>query len=363
MFLLIASTYWLAFGLLAFTIMRRSVAIGIAVPFLALVPPAFLMLSMIWRDVLFATTWLLAGVIVYAVADRRAMLRLPAQGLSLVLIGVGILIRPNGVIAAALLATYALWPKRVGWTRTAIAFLPALVASIVVVQVVYYGILNVARQHPEQSLMVFDLGGITRFTGENQFPVSWSAQQSALLTTECYDPARWDTYWTIPPCDFVMKRLEDPDDRYFGTARLTRTWMHAIASHPLAYLRHRLTFFWQFLWGDNVTLERDDLDDPAKTPLARKGSFTALLALHDALAPTPLFRTGFWLALAAAITLLACPRRATPSGAFALGACGSAIVYVMTFLLVGVAGDFRYGYWCVLASLAGGAAALAARRA
>jgi hypothetical protein len=36
-------------------------------------------------------------------------------------------------------------------------------------------------------------------------------------------------------------------------------------------------------------------------------------------------------------------------GAFALGVCGSAAIYVLSFFAVGVASDFRYGYWAVLA--------------
>jgi hypothetical protein len=39
----------------------------------------------------------------------------------------------------------------------------------------------------------------------------------------------------------------------------------------------------------------------------------------------------------------------------------SAVVYVMTFFPVGVAADFRYAYWCVLATLAGAVAAVLAR--
>jgi hypothetical protein len=45
-----------------------------------------------------------------------------------------------------------------------------------------------------------------------------------------------------------------------------------------------------------------------------------------------------------------------------LGASASAIVYVGTFFAVGVASDFRYAYWCVLATLAGAVAAAAAWR-
>jgi peptidoglycan/LPS O-acetylase OafA/YrhL len=51
--------------------------------------------------------------------------------------------------------------------------------------------------------------------------------------------------------------------------------------------------------------------------------------------------------------VLAWRRRDTPEGAFTIAVCGSASLYVLTFFAVGVASDFRYGYWAVLASLAG----------
>jgi hypothetical protein len=54
-------------------------------------------------------------------------------------------------------------------------------------------------------------------------------------------------------------------------------------------------------------------------------------------------------------------RRERPEGAFALGICGSAAVYVLSFLAVGVASDFRYGYWAVLAGIAGGVVAALGR--
>ena len=92
--------------------------------------------------------------------------------------------------------------------RTALLFLPAVVAFYALVPDVYYGVLGAKRHNPLHSLLVFDLGGITHFTGENQFPVSWSAEETALLTGKCYDPVRWDIYWHMPPCPFVMKRLE-----------------------------------------------------------------------------------------------------------------------------------------------------------
>jgi hypothetical protein len=83
--------------------------------------------------------------------------------------------------------------------------------------------------------------------------------------------------------------------------------------------------------------------------------------LHDALQPTLLFRPGLWLLLAIGVLGLSWRARATPAGAFAIGVTASGIVYVMTFFAVGVAADFRYAYWCVLASLVGGIGVVLAR--
>jgi hypothetical protein len=233
----------------------------------------------------------------------------------------------------------------------------------VLVPLVYYGVLGAKRQNPLHSIFVFDLGGITYFTGENQFPVLWSAEQTAMLTSSCYDPAHWDTYWYLPPCPFVMHRLEREGDVIFGTPLLVRTWRHALIAHPLAYLAHRSTFMWQFLARSNLVLPFLDWEKPGAT-YGQGRAFQTMLRLHEALAPTIFFRPGLWLILAVAIAVLAWPRRQLPSGAFAVAVTSCAAVYVASFFFFGVAADFRYAYWCVLAVISGGIAAAmgAARR-
>jgi len=363
MFLLVATLYWVGIAVVALTVIRVSAGLGLIMPVLALVPPAFMLLVMIWRDVLFAAVWLLAAAIVYASAGSGGALRRMVAGSALTLIGFGVLLRPTAIVAAPLLAGYALWPLRFDWKRTAILFVPALVLGYALIHIVYYVVLDVKREHPLHSVFVFDLGGITHFTGENQFPVTWSAEETTLLAHGCYNPDRWDSYWTMEPCRFVMQRLEQRDDLIFGTPRLTQAWRQAVVAHPLAYLQHRLTYFWTFLASPNaMTLELYHANDRAKTPLADNRLFQAVVALHDLLKSTSLFRPAFWLVLAAMIVALALPARATSSGAFAIGAGGSALVYVAAFLAFGVAADFRYAYWCVLAVLAAAIALLAAYR-
>jgi hypothetical protein len=361
-FLLMVTLYWLGFGVIALTVARRSVALALAVPLLALTPPAFILLSMIWRDILFSAVWLLAAALVYGAADRCAPLRRSAQALALALIGFGILLRPNSIAAAPLLIAYALWPARFEWKRVALIFIPALVAGYGLVHLTYYEILHVKRENPLHSLLVFDLGGITHFAKENQFPVTWSAEETALLTSRCYEPQHWDSYWTLDPCSFVMARLERPDDVIFGSQRLVDAWVSAVTAHPLAYVSHRLTVLWTFLVLPNLTLELYKMVLPDETPLAHNGYFLALLPLHDTLKSTVLYRAGLWLLLSVVIVAWAWPARRTASGAFAISIAAAGIFYVMTFGLLGVATDFRYAHWGVVASLAGLVPALLARR-
>src|SRR5438045_783592 len=86
-----------------------------------------------------------------------------AMGL-LGLVAYGVLLRPNAIIAAPILAAYAVSPLRLTVKRTAMVYLPAAVLFAALVPLVYYGLLGAQRQNPLHSILVFDLGGITHFS-------------------------------------------------------------------------------------------------------------------------------------------------------------------------------------------------------
>lgn len=350
-FLVTAASYWLGFALLSLTLAHRSAWLALVTPLLALSPPAFAFVGMIWRDVLFACGWLLAAVIIVATAESRATARVSAQAVALGLLVFGVLLRPNAILAAPILAAYAIWPQRFVLRRAALLYLPAVAVLVVLIQVVYYGIFDAMRQKPWHSVLVFDLGGITHFTKTNQFPVAWDARETALLADHCYRPAPWNVYWNAEPCRFVMERLER--EKIFGSSALVEAWGRAVMHHPLAYLRHRAAFMWTFLAEANLTIWTQDLDDQTKPIWPDSPAFTALKTVDLALKPTPLFRVGTWLLLNAAICAWAWRKRHIPAGAFAVAVSGSAIVYVLTFFFVGVAAEFRYALWAVIAGLIG----------
>jgi hypothetical protein len=360
--LLTVALYWLAFAVIALTVAQQSFRLALLVPVLALSPPAFILVGIIWRDILFGVAWLLAAGVVYAVTDRERRVRVPVQLLGFGLLAFGVLLRPNALAAVPILAAYILWPACFAWKRAALLYVPAALGLFGLVQVVYYDVLGAVRQQPLHSIMVFDLGGISHFSKQNVFPGAWTADESRLIIDGCYKPLAWDIYWTQQPCLFVMEHLEKRD-KIFASPALTQAWEHAIVAHPAAYLAHRAIFMWTFLFGgENMTMWTRDLDDAWKVIFSDNPRLMALKSIHDALKPTPLFRAGTWLLLDMAVCLFAWRRRDTPAGAFALGICGSAVLYLLTLFSVGVATDFRYAYWAVLAGLAGTVAVAAERR-
>jgi hypothetical protein len=353
MFLLTATTYWLGFGILSLALASRGKTSALLLPLLAMTPPALALAGIIWRDVLLATCWLLAAAVTFAVSEQRSPVRLTGQALALALVVLGVLLRPNALLAAPVLAAYIIWVSRVTLLRTVIFYIPAAIVLFGIVQVVYYGMLDAKRQHPLQTIMIFDLGGISHFAKQNQFPVDWSESENEMLLNKCYQPTLWDIYWRLDPCDFVMRKVER-EKGLFGTPAISKAWLQAMLRHPVAYLQHRSAFMWNFLAADNLTIWTADVEHPTRKVFADRAAFKAMVSADDLLKPTPLLRAGFWL-LACIVVCCVGWRRSPPrEAAFALGVCGSATVYVLCFYVVGVASDFRYGYWAVLAGMAGG---------
>jgi hypothetical protein len=188
MFLLIATTYWLGFGVLSLVLASRGKASALLLPLLAMTPPALAFAGIIWRDVLLATCWLLAATVAFAVSEQRSPIRLTGQALALALVILGILLRPNALLAAPILTAYIVWVSRASLLKTAIFYIPAVIGFLGIVQLVYYGMLDAKRQHPLQTIMIFDLGGISHFAKENQFPVDWDESENAMLLNSCYQP-------------------------------------------------------------------------------------------------------------------------------------------------------------------------------
>jgi hypothetical protein len=360
-FLLIAGSYWLGFGILSLSLAFYGKRIALLLPLLAITPPALVLAGIIWRDVLLAALWLLAAAIVFAMSERGRAIRLTGQAPAFALITLGVLLRPNALLAAPILVAYAIWASRLSLWRVAIVYVPVAIAFFGIVQFVYYGLLDAKRQHPLQTIMIYDLGGISHFSKQNQFPINWNEAETEKLLNSCYQPTMWDIYWRLEPCDFVMRKIER-EEHLFGTSAIPKVWLAAILRHPAAYLQHRSAFMWNFLAADNLVMWTADVERAGQNVFADRAAFKGLVRVQDALKSTPAFRPVFWLLVCVILCGIGWRRHASREAAFALGVCGSATIYVLSFYAVGVASDYRYGYWAVLAALAGGVVILSGER-
>lgn len=360
MFLLIVSLYWLGFGTLALAIFRKAPILAMALPLLALTPPAFILAGVIWRDILLADVWLLAAALAYASANQRKGIRVPVRILALILVFFGLMLRQNSLFAAPILAAYVIWPASFAWRKILLSFIPLIALMYGASQFVFYDLLNAARQNLLHTIFVFDIGGITHFTQENWFPVAFTENEWRLVKGACYDPTQWDTYWRLDPCSFVMDKLED--QKIFGYPAMIDAWKKAILANPLAYLEHRFAHFSAFLVEPSSTFALHALEDPERPMFTDHALLDGLGRIDAAVNQTVFFRLIFWVLAALAVFAAAWRARANREGAYALAVTGSAIVYMATYLPVGVASAYRYGYWAVLASMTGAVLTLIARR-
>src|SRR5262249_36605045 len=80
--------------------------------------------------------------------------------------------------------------------------------------------------------------------------------------------------------------------------------------------------------------------------------FRAYEAASNALSTTPLFRPYFWLLIAASTLVLSWFAMDSPQRRFASAVSASAFIYLATYVIFGVASDFRYAYWSILGACA-----------
>ena len=129
MFLLIATAYWLAFGLLALALVAavdRARAAASAAGADCRRPSSSPGSSGATCCLRSPGCWPVRSLLLPSSA--ALLRRLSLQALALALCGFGVLLRPNALIAAPLLAAYTIWPDQFSWKRTAILFVPAMAA-------------------------------------------------------------------------------------------------------------------------------------------------------------------------------------------------------------------------------------------
>ncbi|MFT3976383.1 MAG: hypothetical protein QM688_04610 [Sphingomonas bacterium] len=334
--------YALGFALLIAAAARTRRAVAIAC--IALLPLSVALMATIVKDSLM-TGALLAAAGLCATADRRGIGWPRAAAFALLLFASTL--RFNAIFATLPLA---LWTLPAAWRRRPARMVAGCAAMCALLAAAMPLANHVAGAKPsgvELSLIIFDLGGITLHSGEDQFPPSGVADAVAV-NRHCYTPVKWDSYswWVDAPCPIGFEQVRDAFARAHIEPHLF--WLRAILRHPLAYAEHRLAH-----WNvETRFLAHDSVDRPVQVSAPPND-------WGFAVTPNQVVRAVDWLAcrsgetplgwpcvwIAAMIGLLWAGRVGFPARVMAW----SALLYALGYAPLGVAAELRYYLWTMVA--------------
>jgi hypothetical protein len=349
MLFFLLTLYWgalLVFANAAATIDPRT---ALAMPLLGVMPFTVNFAGTIWTDVLVAVSWLMCAALVFHSRIHGRRMSAARQAIVWSFFLCGSWARPNALFAAVPLGFYLLEPTRAYSFAMRAALTVVLLAGLWLgSQVIFYAVLSAKRTHPINSILVFDLAGISHFSGKNYFPSTWSDEENAKILSVCYNPAEWDSYNPRGECSFVFRRMDDSG--LWDSSGLWRPWFAAVGTEPLAYLRHRASHFLAFMTDRSTSFfHQGNSRAEASEHLQRNFGFRIASKYVFGAARFGIYRPVFWLVLGF-FCVAAAPLCSAPSRRLVATLGLSSVVYLATYFFVGVASDFRYAYWAILAT-------------
>jgi hypothetical protein len=137
----------------------------------------------------------------------------------------------------------------------------------------------------------------------------------------------------------------------------TTAWLRLIAANPVTYLRHRLAVFGWMIWSPEIWKcfplyvgigGHDELIAKLELPRRYEPHDRALVAYASKFVETPLFRHGFFLAIAALLAVFLRVRHGPTASIPAVALLVAGIAFTLSWFVVGVSCDVRYMYFLPL---------------
>jgi len=346
MYLLQLGLYWAGYGLIAAAaIKRRQPLAACLILACALMPFPLALMGSVLKDCLMEGFFLTGvGLLLWVQRAPHWGLRIAAM-LSLLL---GALLRFNAFLAVVPLLV-SLLPF--SWRNTTPRLIAASLLWLAVVPAslpLANRLIGADKTHVELSLIIFDLGGITRHSGTDAFPPLGVADPVAV-NARCYRPDKWDSYapWAEPVCPINFDRVEAAVERD-GISPYSRL-LHAILAHPIAYAEHRLAHFnlnSRFLVRNEVQGPAPDraIDNDWHFTVTRGPGLKLINTLTGISIHSPLGWPIVWIALAGGLLSI---RNFLPSAALITPIGLSAFLYGLGYLPLSVSSELRYHLWTI----------------
>ncbi|GGT77473.1 hypothetical protein [Streptomyces coeruleorubidus] len=355
MLVLQAVLFWGALWVLAWCVWELTASRGgsLAVLGLGLAPFVLTFVGVVWKDVHAAVALLaacavaLTGLLLRDRRPPRPAVRWGLLGLGVLFLAYAMLVRKNAFFAALpvfVMLVLALWraPGRRTWAMCTAALLAALVVPTAAIS------LFARPLETEQAaqIMLDDLVHVLEVDELRTADVPPDLRDRLVASAqECERVgALSDAYWAC---------YERPADGLRGDSdEITSLWLREMSGHVPHYLQYRLRLFTTLLF---------ETDDPYKAGVSRNdlGIEVAHPRLEDMLGTyvkgmvtdVPwLFRGWFWLAVALVLAIRPGKGRfSMPVRALGI----SSAAYILGYLPIMPATDFRYVYWPAIACTLG----------
>ncbi|WP_097217239.1 MULTISPECIES: hypothetical protein [unclassified Streptomyces] len=354
MLVLQAAVLWGALWVLARCVweLTRSRGGSLAVLGVGLAPFVLNFAGVVWKDVHAAFALLAACAVAFTglrLRDRdpRPAVRWALLGLGALFLAYAMLVRKNAFVAAIpvfVMLVLALW--RAPGRRTWLTCTAALVAALVVPAVAISLFAKPLQTKQGAQIMLDDLVHVLTVDELRSADVPPGLRDRLVASARECDRvgALSDAYWAC---------YQRPADGLRGdSGEITSLWLREMSGHVPGYLQYRLRLFATLLFETDYVykagITRNDLGIGVAHPqlAAMLGTYVEGMAADLRW----LFRGWFWLTVA--LVLAVRPGR----GLFAMPvrALGiSSAAYVLGYLPIMPATDFRYVYWPALACALG----------
>ena len=340
--------------------------------------------GVVWKDVGFAYTLFLAsGIAGLAIINNRIYLRHVLA--VMVLLVYAYSARSNGIFSVMPIIMFTAWlaiaDRRpdISGSAVVVAVTMASLASVAVlivgVHYFAYDVLKSEKRYPFQYLQLFDISGISKISGHDYFPEYVKRADGHNISRISDEYEKSVTIFgsannlVFPAADGAPAPISMNRDPALQ-AQLRKSWLEAIVAEPIAYWKHRLSVldflmtkgsYWQewpqsdenrssvletYLVGPQK-IKFEDINFPGADG-ARKFVLTSVASAQGTLA----YNGWTWLGLLLAEMILGLAIFGkTPAGRIVVMVSSSGLLYLLPYIIVAPASDFRYLYWgCVAAS-------------
>jgi len=303
---------------------------------LALCPVFFGLIAVVWKDVFLACLVLLSASIIFNRSIETGTVCYRYKAICLVLLIVASLTRANAPFITAPIILMV----TIGWNARFSGLIASVLLAVALIGVsgpINHRLLGARSDNPLISLQVYDLAGISHFSGDVKLPGEYSPEDQEKIVGSCYTPVHWDVYaWG--DCKFVVDKL--------NRKSLGKVWVNSIVGHPIAYLQHRLSHFNNLLryWGHQPAYKYYVMVPPGyqtdspqnQNQIHRK--YTEIMEQYD----RQPWHFGFiWYALSIGLLIATSCANRVP-GKLVNCLSFASFAYISAYFVVGVAADFRY---------------------